>query len=136
MGRNASGVKGMNAEGTEVIGACTSKEGKMILTVTENGYGKKTDINEFRMTTRGAKGVKCININEKNGNVVSLKAVNGDEDALIMTNDGIIIRIYLDKVSTLGRTAQGVRLIKPQEGTFVSAVTIMEHEEKKKKTDE
>ena len=136
MGRNASGVKGMNAEGTDVIGACTSREGKMIFTVTENGYGKKTDVNEFRMTTRGAKGVKCININEKNGNVVALKAVNGDEDALIMTNDGIIIRIHLDKVSTLGRTAQGVRLIKPQEGTFVSAVTIMEHEEKKKKNEE
>ncbi|MDO5440255.1 MAG: DNA gyrase subunit A, partial [Erysipelotrichaceae bacterium] len=136
MGRNASGVKGMNAEGTDVIGACTSKEGKMIFTVTENGYGKKTDVEEFRMTTRGAKGVKCININEKNGNVVALKAVNGDEDALIMTNDGIIIRIHLEKVSTLGRTAQGVRLIKPQEGTFVSAVTIMEHEEKKKKSDD
>ena len=132
MGRNATGVKGMNAEGTDVIGACTSKEGKMIFTVTENGYGKKTDVNEFRMTTRGAKGVKCININEKNGNVVALKAVNGDEDSLIMTNDGIIIRIHLEKVSTLGRTAQGVRLIKPQEGTYVSAVTILDHEEKSK----
>ena len=136
MGRNASGVKGMNAEGTDVIGACTSSEGKMIFTVTENGYGKKTDVNEFRMTTRGAKGVKCININEKNGNVVALKAVNGDEDSLIMTNDGIIIRIHLEKVSTLGRTTQGVRLIKPQEGTFVSAVAIMEHEDKKKDDEE
>ena len=132
MGRNATGVKGMNAEDTDVIGACTSKEGKMIFTVTENGYGKKTDVSEFRMTTRGAKGVKCININEKNGNVVALKAVNGDEDSLIMTNDGIIIRIHLEKVSTLGRTAQGVRLIKPQEGTYVSAVTILDHEEKSK----
>ena len=129
MGRTASGVRGMNAEGTDVIGACTSKEGKLIYVVTENGYGKKTDINEFRMTTRGAKGVKCINISEKNGNVVALKAVNGDEDSLIMTNDGIIIRINLDKVSTLGRTAQGVRLIKPQDGTIVSAVAILDKED-------
>ena len=129
MGRTASGVKGINAEGTNVIGACTSKEGKLIYVVTENGFGKKSDVNEFRMTTRGAKGVKCININEKNGNVVALKAVNGDEDSLIMTNDGIIIRISLNKVSTLGRTAQGVRLIKPQEGTIVSAVTILEKDD-------
>lgn len=130
MGRNASGVRGMNAEGTDVVGACTSKEGKMIYVVTENGYGKKTDVNEFRMTTRGAKGVKCININEKNGNVVALKAVNGNEDSLIMTNDGIIIRISMEKVSTLGRTTQGVRLIKPQEGSVVSAVAILDAEDK------
>ena len=132
MGRNASGVRGMNVEGTEVIGACTSDEGKMIFVVSENGYGKKTDVNEYRMTTRGAKGVKSINITEKNGNLVALKAVNGDEDALIMTTDGIIIRIHLAKVSTLGRATQGVRLIKPQPGSKVSAVTIMEHEDKKK----
>ena len=136
MGRNASGVKGMNADSTEVIGACTSKEGKMIFVVSENGYGKKTDINEYRMTTRGAKGVKSINITEKNGNLVALKAVNGDEDALIMTTDGIIIRIHLAKVSTLGRATQGVRLIKPQPGSKVSAVTIMEHEDKKKDDEE
>ena len=135
MGRNASGVRGMNADGTEVIGACTSTEGKMIFVVSENGYGKKTDVNEYRITTRGAKGVKSINITEKNGNLVSLKAVNGDEDALIMTSDGIIIRIHLAKVSTLGRATQGVRLIKPQPGSKVSAVTIMEHEDKKKEDD-
>ena len=88
------------------------------------------------MTTRGAKGVKSINITEKNGNLVALKAVNGDEDALIMTTDGIIIRIHLAKVSTLGRATQGVRLIKPQPGSKVSAVTIMEHEDKKKDDEE
>ena len=81
------------------------------------------------MTAKGAKGVKTININEKNGELVSLKAVNGDEDALIMRNDGVIIRINLENVSTLGRATQGVRLIKPEENTYVSAVTIMEKEE-------
>lgn len=106
---------------------CTDTEGSNILVVSKNGYGKQTPIEEYRLTSRGAKGVKTININEKNGNLVALKAVNGDEDCLIMTNDGIIIRIHLEKVSTMGRATMGVRLIKPQEGTFVSAVSLMSH---------
>ena len=127
MGRNASGVKGMNVDGSEVIGMCTDAEGSNILVVSKKGYGKQTPVAEYRLTSRGAKGVKTININEKNGELVSLKAVNGDEDCLIMTSDGIIIRIHLAKVSTMGRATQGVRLIKPQEGTYVSAVSLMGH---------
>ena len=127
MGRNASGVKGMNVDDSEVIGMCTDAEGSKILVVSKKGYGKQTPVEEYRLTSRGAKGVKTININDKNGELVSLKAVNGDEDCLIMTNDGIIIRIHLEKVSTMGRATQGVRLIKPQEGTVVSAVSIMAH---------
>ncbi len=129
MGRNATGVKGMNVDGSEVIGMCTDAEGSKILVVSKHGYGKQTPVEEYRLTSRGAKGVKTININEKNGDLVSLKAVNGDEDCLIMTSDGIIIRIHLEKVSTMGRATQGVRLIKPQEGTFVSAVSVMSHGE-------
>ena len=127
MGRNASGVRGMNVDGSEVIGMCTDAEGSKILVVSKKGYGKQTPVEEYRLTSRGAKGVKTININEKNGELVALKSVNGDEDCLIMTNDGIIIRIHLDKVSTMGRATQGVRLIKPQEGTFVSTVSLMSH---------
>ena len=129
MGRTAGGVRGMNIDGSSVIGCCTSNEGKKILVVSKYGYGKMTEIKEYRITSRGAKGVKTININDKNGELVSLKAVNGDEDALIMRNDGVIIRIHLDKVSTLGRVTQGVRLIKPEEGTYVSTVTLMDHQE-------
>ena len=129
MGRNASGVKGMNVDGSEVIGMCTDAEGSNILVVSKKGYGKQTPVAEYRLTSRGAKGVKTININEKNGELVSLKAVNGDEDCLIMTSDGIIIRIHLAKVSTMGRATQGVRLIKPQEGTYVSAVSLMGHDD-------
>ena len=129
MGRSASGVKGMNVDGSYVIGCCTSKEGKQILVVSKYGYGKKTDIGEYRITSRGAKGVKTININESNGDLVALKAVNGDEDALIMRNDGVIIRISLSKVSTLGRVTKGVRLIRPEENTYVKTVTMMEHQE-------
>lgn len=129
MGRNASGVRGMNVDGSTVIGACTSKEGAQILVVSKYGYGKKTPVEEYRITSRGAKGVKTININESNGELVSLKAVNGDEDALIMRNDGVIIRISLSNVSTLGRVTKGVRLIKPEENTYVKTVTLMDHQD-------
>ena len=129
MGRNASGVRGMNVDGSTVIGACTSKEGAQILVVSKYGYGKKTPVEEYRITSRGAKGVKTININETNGELVALKAVNGDEDALIMRNDGVIIRISLSNVSTLGRVTKGVRLIKPEENTYVKTVTLMDHQD-------
>ena len=129
MGRNASGVRGMNVDGSTVIGACTSKEGAQILVVSKYGYGKKTPVEEYRITSRGAKGVKTININESNGELVALKAVNGDEDALIMRNDGVIIRISLSNVSTLGRVTKGVRLIKTEENTYVKTVTLMDHQD-------
>ena len=129
MGRNASGVRGMNVDGSTVIGACTSKEGAQILVVSKYGYGKKTPVEEYRITSRGAKGVKTININESNGELVALKAVNGDEDVLIMRNDGVIIRISLSNVSTLGRVTKGVRLIKPEENTYVKTVTLMDHQD-------
>ena len=129
MGRTAGGVKGMNVDDSYVIGACTDHEGKYILVVSENGYGKKSSLDEYRITNRGGKGVKTININEKNGNLIGLRTVNGDEDCLIMTTDGVIIRISLDKVAIQGRATQGVRLIKPQEGTYVSTTTIIEKEE-------
>ena len=129
MGRNASGVKGMSVEGSEVIGMCTDEDGTNILVVSKKGYGKKSSLDEYRMTSRGAKGVKTINISEKNGELVALKSVNGDEDCMIMTTDGVVIRIHLDKVSTMGRATQGVRLIKPDEGTSVSAVSIVMHED-------
>ena len=136
MGRNASGVRGMNVDGSTVIGACTSKEGAQILVVSKYGYGKKTPVEEYRITSRGAKGVKTININESNGELVALKAVNGDEDALIMRNDGVIIRISLSNVSTLGRVTKGVRLIKPEENTYVKTVTLIDHQDEEETSEE
>jgi len=136
MGRTASGVKGMNVEDTEVIGMTTDEEGKYILVVSQNGYGKKSSLDEYRLTSRGAKGVKTINITDKVGELVALKAVNGDEDCMIMTSDGVVIRIHLDKVSTMGRATQGVKLIKPDEGTRVSAVSILMHEDETESTNQ
>ena len=129
MGRSAAGVRGMNVDGGEVVGACTSGQGKNILVVSKYGYGKKSELEDYRLTNRGGKGVKTINITSKNGELVALKAVEGDEDCMIMTSDGIMIRIHLDKVSTLGRATQGVKLIKTQEDTYVSAVNILDHQE-------
>ncbi len=125
-GRTAMGVKGVNTDGGIVIGMATSEEGNNILTITENGYGKKSDLQEYRMTNRGTKGVKAMNVTEKTGGLVCLKAVKGDEDCMIMTDDGIIIRISLNQVSSYSRNAQGVRVIKTAENSKVSTVAIVD----------
>ena len=90
MGRSASGVKGINVDGSEVIGMTTDKEGKYIMVVTERGYGKMSPLEEYRLSNRGGKGVKTINATERNGQIVALRAVNGDEDLLIITDLSLI----------------------------------------------
>lgn len=126
LGRTARGVKGVNVDGGEVIGMATSEEGKMILTLSENGYGKKSDLEDYRMTNRGAKGVKALNVTEKTGPLVCMKAVNGDEDCMIMTNDGIMIRISLNQIGVHGRATQGVKAIRINEDQKVSNVEIVD----------
>ncbi|MDE6195836.1 MAG: DNA gyrase subunit A, partial [Erysipelotrichaceae bacterium] len=111
MGRTASGVKGFNVDGGSVVGIATTNEGNHLLSVSEKGYGKRTEIEEYRLSARGAKGVKTINVTEKTGELVSVRAVSGDEDVMIITNEGIIIRISLENVGIYGRSTQGVRLI-------------------------
>ena len=108
MGRTASGVKGFNVDGSVVVGVATSRDGTHLLAVSENGYGKRTAIEEYRLTTRGAKGVKTINITQKTGDLVSVRAVNGDEDVMIITNTGIIIRIAVENIGIYSRNTQGV----------------------------
>ena len=129
MGRTASGVKGIDTDGGSCVGCEISEAGKDILVITENGYGKKTSVEEYRMTHRGSKGVKALNVTEKNGNIVSFKSVNGDEDLVIITNSGMIIRLSLTQVSSTGRVAQGVRLINLKEDQKVSTVTIIDSDE-------
>ena len=129
MGRNASGVKGIDLDGNEVVGMATNTEGKLILAVTQRGYGKKTELDEYRLTQRGAKGVKTVTITEKNGPLVTLKAVNGNEDLMIITDEGVVIRISLESVGTYGRTAQGVKVINLNEDRTVAAVAVIDKEE-------
>ena len=130
MGRKSIGVKGMNVDGGYVVGLATSKEGSHILSVTEKGYGKKTPIAYYRMSKRGAKGVLTINVSEATGNLICIHTVNGDEDAMIVTNEGIIIRLSLENVASYGRNTKGVRLINLSDSdAVVSKVTIVEKEE-------
>ncbi|TXT19921.1 MAG: DNA gyrase subunit A [Erysipelotrichaceae bacterium] len=128
MGRNAAGVKGFNADGSDVVGMATDKEGHYILSVTQNGYGKKTLLTDYRLTNRGAKGVKTINITDKNGPLVVVKAVVGDEDLLMVTDTGTIIRISLENVGVYGRDTQGVRMISVNEGSSLSMAAVIEKE--------
>ncbi|WP_102268552.1 DNA gyrase subunit A [Massilicoli timonensis] len=129
MGRTASGVKGFNTDGSEVVGAATTKEGEYILVVSQNGYGKRSAIEDYRLTSRGTKGVKTINLTEKTGDLVSVRAVHGEEDAMIVTDEGIIIRISLKNVGVYGRNTQGVKLINVSDGQSVAKVAIIDAEE-------
>ena len=135
LSRTAIGVKGANLDGGTVIGMASSEDGNLVLTVTEKGYGKLSELEEFRSTNRGAKGVKALTVNEKTGNLVCLKSVKGDEDCMIITNDGIVIRISLKQVSVYGRGARGVRLINVGEDKTVSNVAIVDAEESETTTD-
>ena len=129
MGRSASGVKGIELENSHVIGAEVIKPGQLILIVTENGYGKKSEIEEYRLTHRGSKGVKALNITDKNGMMVALNCVNseGNYDLMIITDNGIIIKLPLNQVSTLKRATQGVRLIHLKDNQKVSTVAVVEN---------
>ena len=129
MGRTAGGVKGIELSYNCVcVGAEVAKPGQDVLVVTEKGYGKRTSIDEYRLTHRGSKGVKTLNITEKNGTIVSFKTVTPDKDLMIITDQGIVIRISLDKVSRMSRVTQGVRLMNLREGQKVSTVSVVEKE--------
>ena len=130
MGRTASGVRGLDIGDGTCVGCEVASIDEQVLVITENGYGKKTEIDEYRLTHRGSKGVKALNITDKNGSIVSFKMVTGDKDLMIITNTGIIIRMPLDQVSKTGRVAQGVRLINLKDDTKVSTVALLD------KTDE
>lgn len=125
MGRTASGVKGIDIGDGYCVGCEVAEPEQEVLVVTEYGYGKKTRLDEYRKTHRGSKGVKALNITEKNGNIVSFKMVDGHEDLMLITNNGIIIRMSLSQISTIGRVSQGVRLINLKEEQKVSTVALI-----------
>lgn len=135
MGRTASGVRGFDVDGGEVVGVATDREGKYILAITEKGYGKRTEIDEYRLTKRGAKGVKTINVTDKNGPLVSVRAVDGDEDLLVISNGGTVIRTPIEDIGIYGRSTIGVRVIKVAENDTVASVAILQNEEELEETD-
>ena len=129
MGRSSSGVKGMDLDGSQLIGAEVINSGEQILIVTENGYGKKTVIDEYRLTHRGSKGVRALNVTEKNGNMVALNKIdNEDYDLVLVTSSGIVMKMPLNQVSTLKRATQGVRLINLKEDQKVATVALVDKE--------
>lgn len=125
-GRTAFGVRGMNIEKDErIVGAELVVADDEVLLVSENGYGKKSSINEFRQTNRGGKGVKGINKTDKTGDLIAIRKVNAENDVLIITDSGIIIRLDTNQISTLSRNAQGVRLIRLKDNQKVSDISLI-----------
>ena len=130
MGRTASGVKGIDLENdAKVVGAEVVNNDDNILLITENGYGKQTKVADFRQTRRGSKGVKALNITDKNGKITDFKVIGDANDVIIVTNSGMIMRMPISQISVLGRITQGVRLINLKDGQKVSTITLIKSDE-------
>ena len=113
VGRNSMGVRAIKLVNDKVVGADICKD--TLLTITENGYGKRTDIEEYRLINRGGSGVINIKTSERNGKVVGIKSVSGDDELIFVTKKGILIRVIAKNISKIGRNTQGVRLMKLKE---------------------
>ena len=140
MGRNASGVRGINLgeeKGNEVIGMIAMPDQTSnVIVVSEKGYGKRSEIEEYRVTKRGGKGVKTINITEKTGNLIAIKDVTDKDGLMIINRSGIIIRLAISELRVIGRATQGVRLINMKESDEIAAVSKVEVEEELEITEE
>ena len=122
-GRTSMGVRGMNlTDHDEIIGMQLDSQGTHLLIVSERGMGKRTSMNEFTTQNRGGKGVKCYKITEKTGNVVGIKAVNEENEIMIINTEGIVIRMECASISILGRITSGVKLINLQENDKVASI--------------
>ena len=130
MGRNSSGVKGIDMDGAQVVSSDVLNDDDMILIVTDNGYGKLTNISEYRKTHRGSKGVKALNVTEKNGNLNKIRKVDDLDNSslVIVTDSGIIIKIPLSQISILKRNTQGTRLINLKDDQKVSTVAVVSND--------
>ncbi len=139
MGRNASGVRGirLNNDTDEVVGMITINESESdVLVVSENGYGKRSSLDDYRITNRGGKGVKTISITEKTGNLVAIKNVTDSDDLMIINKSGIAIRLEIDNLRVMGRATQGVRLIKVRDGDAIAAVAKVMSDDEELELDE
>ncbi len=130
MGRGAGGVRGINLKGNDiVIGASVCKDGDVLLSICENGFGKKTDIDEFKVQTRGGKGVMGYRVTDKTGLVAGISVLSEEKDVMIITSDGIIIRCATDEISKFQRATQGVKVMRLLEDVKVVSITISDKEE-------
>ena len=131
MGRISAGVRGILVNDPDVVVgmAIVNTDGDEIVIVTDKGYGKRTNVDAFRVQVRGGKGVKALNLTAKNGNLASILTVRGDEDLMVVTDKGMIIRTHLDQILTIGRDTQGVRIILLNEGHKVANIAIVPRSE-------
>lgn len=129
MGRSAAGVRGINLVNDNCVGLEVATDLMQALVVTEKGYGKKTIVQDYRETKRGSKGVKTLKITEKNGNIVGFKTINNDCDLMIITKNGVIIRLDVNNVSLMGRVTQGVKLINLKDNNLVTSISLIAKEE-------
>ena len=128
-GRDTQGVKGMEIDdGDYIVDMSVIRDDCEIITIAENGYGKRSEISDYRLQNRGGKGVKAGTFNEKTGKLVSLKLISKDEDLMLITNSGIIIRVSSDDISKIGRDTQGVKIMRIDDST-VSGIAITPKEE-------
>ena len=127
MGRTASGVKGINTDGGNCICLEIVKDESVIIVVTEKGYGKQTKVIDFRQTKRGSKGVKALNVTEKNGNLIAIKLVDQNNDIIIMSDSGMTMKMPVSQISLLGRATQGLRLINLKNNQKVATVSVVVH---------
>lgn len=136
MGRSATGVKGIQLdEGDIVIDMDVVVPDNDVLIVTSKGYGKRTPISEYRIQTRGGKGIKTLNVTDRNGQIVGLKVVNNEEDLMIMTSSGTLIRTSMAGISTMGRNTQGVKLINIRDDDAVATVSRVDRNEEAENSD-
>ena len=126
MGRTASGVKGIELDDSSCIGAEIASDDDVVLIVTKKGYGKQTNVREFRETKRGSKGVKALNVTDKNGDIASFKITRSNADIVIITDAGMVMRMPLDQISVLGRVTQGVRLINLKDNQSVATISLVD----------
>ena len=131
MGRTASGVRGMNiSEADQIVGAAIIESDEQeILVVTEKGYGKRTNVDEYRCQMRGGKGVKTLNVTDKNGRLCTLKAVSDEDDLIVVSDKGVVIRTHVDQISKTKRATQGVRVIKLRTGHHVATIALVPKQE-------
>ena len=130
MGRTARGVKALSLEpGDEVVGMEEIREGATLLTITEKGFGRRSEYEEYRLQSRGGKGVIATAITEKTGELACMKLCDGSEDIMLIRDDGTIIRLPVEQISVTARNTQGVRLMRVDEGTRVVSVALVPHDE-------
>ena len=130
MGRESQGVRSMRlASGDYIVDMTIIKPNTQIITISENGYGKRSDVSEYRLQSRGGKGIKAGNFNEKTGNLVSLKQSIEEDDILLIADNGVIIRTPISQISSLSRASQGVKVMKLKKDNKIVSVALVKKED-------